>query len=74
MVDPRVYVVLTVDFNDAVDYSTTHIFGFEGEILTTRVRHGNAERNPFEELAACLDWGESRLYELYEDGVVKPNG
>lgn len=59
--DPSVYIILSLDTNLEVTYSTTHLFGEDGLITSSRVCHGDHERMPFDELENCMDWGANAL-------------
>lgn len=65
--DPSVYIILSLNTNLEVDYSTAHLFNTEGEIIRTRVAHGTQERVPLDELDECLQWGADQLNDFFTD-------
>jgi hypothetical protein len=65
--DPCVYIVLCLDTNLEVDYSTAHLFNMEGEIIRTRVCHGDHQRVPVDELADMMQWGADQLNDFFTD-------
>ena len=74
MRDPCVYIILSCDTNLDVQYSTTHLFNYEGEICATRARNGDPERIPLDELDACLQWGADRLNDFFTDLYASSEG
>jgi hypothetical protein len=74
MRDPSVYIILSCDSNLDVVYSTVHLFNYEGQIVRTRVCHGDQERVPMDELDACLQWGADALNDFFTDLYASPNG
>lgn len=70
MSDPSVYIILSLDTNLEVTYSTVHLFGYENQIVTSRVRHGGQERVPIDELDACMQWGADQLNDFFTDLYV----
>jgi hypothetical protein len=70
MRDPSVYIILSCDTNLEVQFSTVHLFGYDGEIVKTRVEHGNHQRVPLDELDECLQWGADQLNDFFTDLYV----
>lgn len=65
--DPAVYLVLSLDTNLEVTYSTAHLFNEAGEIIRTRVCHGDQQRVPIDELDDMLQWGADQLNDFFTD-------
>jgi len=63
------YVVLCLDTNLEVTYSNTHLFDRQGEIVRTRICHGDHERVPLDELDNCMQWGADQLNDFFTDLV-----
>jgi hypothetical protein len=73
MRDPSVYIILSLNSNLEVIYSTVHLFNYQGEICNTRVMHGDQERVPFDELDRCLAWGAAALNDFFTDLYASPS-
>lgn len=61
--DPSLYVILSLDTNCDVVYSTVHLFNREGLIERTRVRNAVAMPSPYDELSEVLEWGAAAFIE-----------